>query len=306
MHLIIRRDGKAMIKRVWLNKSFIIKTATKWTGVVFGILGFIGTFASLSDVISEDVKLVARIAISAGILFGIWLIAAIIVSIYVSHKRRFKVLEVSNGYHVYVQYGDIFSKTEVNKPEERRNIVIPVNRCFDTKVDDDLISRNTLHGTMMQRLYDKDIYSEETLNTAIQSNLIQQQVRGTSISRTKKRSGNLVRFPAGTVAEVKASDTETVFFLGLSEFDEQLHAHTSNEEYALAIVKLIEFCNERSQKYPVLLPLIGAGASETKKSESDILSFMVRTLALHKDLINCDVHIVVRDSGKESIAITNI
>lgn len=273
---------------------------------MFGILGFIGTFASLSDVISEDVKLVARIAISAGILFGIWLIAAIIVSIYVSHKRRFKVLEVSNGYHVYVQYGDIFSKTEVNKPEERRNIVIPVNRCFDTKVDDDLISRNTLHGTMMQRLYDKDIYSEETLNTAIQSNLIQQQVRGTSISRTKKRSGNLVRFPAGTVAEVKASDTETVFFLGLSEFDEQLHAHTSNEEYALAIVKLIEFCNERSQKYPVLLPLIGAGASETKKSESDILSFMVRTLALHKDLINCDVHIVVRDSGKESIAITNI
>lgn len=295
-----------MIKRVWLNKSYVMKTATKWTGAAFAIVGFIGTFVSLSDIISEDVKLIARIAISVGMLLGTWLFAAIIASIYVSHKRRFKVLEVSNGYHVYVQYGDVFSEAEVNKPDERRNIVIPVNRCFDTKVDDDLISHNTLHGVMMQRLYDKGIYSEESLNTAIQSSLKQFQAQGKNISQAKKRSGNLVRFPAGTVAEVKASDTETVFFLGLSAFDEQLHAHTSNEEYAQAIVKLIEFCNVRSQKYPVVLPLIGAGASETKKSESDILSFMVKTLALHKDLINCDVHIVVRDSGKESIAITNI
>lgn len=295
-----------MIKRVWLNKAYVMKTATKWTGAVFAILGFIGTFVSLSDIISEDVKLIARIAISVGILLGTWLIVAIIASIYVSRKRRFKVLEVSNGYHVFVQYGDVFSEAEVNKPKERRNIVIPVNRCFDTKVDDDLISHNTLHGAMMQRLYDKGIYSEESLNTAIQSSLKQLQVRGTNIPQAKKRSGNLVRYPAGTVAEVKTSDTETVFFLGLSSFDEQLHAHTSNEEYAQAIVKLIEFCNVRSQKYPVVLPLIGAGASETKKSESDILSFMVKTLALHKDLINGDVHIVVRDSGKESIAITNI
>ena len=295
-----------MFRRVRLNARFIIKTATKWTGVVFAVLGFIDLVAPLADVIGSDVKTFPRIAISIGVLIAVWAIAAVIASIYVSRKRRFKVLEVSNGYHVYVQYGDIFDKDEVNNPEQRRNVVIPVNRCFDTKVDDDLISHNTLHGMMMQRLYDQDVFTEETLNTAIQSNLEQQKVKGVPLSSAKKRSGNLLRFPVGTVAEITASEKETVFFLGLSSFDEHLHAHTSNEEYAQAVVKLIEFCNERSQKYPVILPLVGAGASETKKSENDILSFLVKTLTLHKDLINCDVHIVVRDSGKESIAITDI
>ena len=54
------------------------------------------------------------------------------------------------------------------------------------------------------------------------------------------------------------------------------------------------------------MPLIGAGASETKKSERDILEYLVKLLKMNKELINSDIHIVVRDSGKESIAITDI
>ena len=34
---------------------------------------------------------------------------------------------------------------------ERRNLVIPVNRCFDTLVDDNLISSKTIHGNLMQK-----------------------------------------------------------------------------------------------------------------------------------------------------------
>ena len=52
-------------------------------------------------------------------------------------KNKYEVLELNGGYHVYVQYGDLFSEAEVTNPSMRRNIVIPVNRCFDTKVDDD-------------------------------------------------------------------------------------------------------------------------------------------------------------------------
>ena len=105
-----------MIKRVGLNKAYVMKSATNWTGAVFAILGFIGTFVSLSDIISEDVKLIARIAISVGILLGTWLIVAIIASIYVSRKRRFKVLEVSNGYHVYC----CMDRKSMARPKESR------------------------------------------------------------------------------------------------------------------------------------------------------------------------------------------
>lgn len=221
-------------------------------------------------------------------------------------KHRIEIFEVSNGYHVFVQYGDIFSENEVLKPYERRNIVIPVNRCFDTIVDDDLISSNTLHGIAMRKLYSSNRYNEETLNVEIQNNIHRQHIEPEIIQRKDKCSGNLKRFPVGTVAEVKDTDICTYFFLGLSTFDSDLHAHTSDKEYVLALMKLLEFCNTRSQKYPVVMPLIGAGASETKKSERDILDYLIGLIKMNKSLINCDFHIIIRDSGRGSIPITNL
>jgi hypothetical protein len=280
--------------------------ATKWTSGLFAFLGLIGTFTSLSDLLHDTTSIQRRILISIIILTGVWVASFIVCAFYVSCKRRFNLLEVSNGYHVYVQYGDVFDEEEVLNPQERRNIVIPVNRCFDTLVDDDLVSSKTLHGIAMNKLYSEGFFNPSTLNAEIQKNLTTQMVKSDTVLRSDKRSGNLQRFPIGTVAEIKYTATCTYFFLGLSTFDKDLHAHTSDEEYVLALMKLLEFCNTRSQKYPVVMPLIGAGASETKKSERDILEYIIKLIKLNKGLINCDIHIVVRDSGKENIAITDL
>ena len=43
------------------------------------------------------------------------------------------------------------------KYDERRNIVVSVNRCFDTIVDNDLISDRTQHGRVMNDLYEKEL-----------------------------------------------------------------------------------------------------------------------------------------------------
>lgn len=294
------------MKRIWLNKIYIIKTATKWTSGLFAFLGLISTFTSLNDLLDKTISIQQRILISMTILVFIWGILFIICAIYVSFKHKFKLFEVSNGYSVYVQYGDVFDEKEVQNPEERRNIVIPVNRCFDTLIDDDLVSSKTLHGIAMNKMYSEGIFNQSTLNDEIQKSLTTQKIKSDIIQKSDKRSGNLKRFPVGTVAEVKYTDNCTYFFLGLSTFDKDLHAHTSDEEYVLALMKLIEFCNKSSQKYPVVIPLIGAGASETKKCERDILEYITKLLKLNKGLINCDIHIVVRDNGKESIAITDL
>ena len=292
-----------MLKRARINRKYIVRTACKLTAVIFAMLGFVGTFAPLSEIMLPEGKTLLRIVVSAGILFAVWLACIVGAAIYVTKKRRFKIFDASNGYHVYVQYGDVFNESEVINPEGRRNIIIPVNCCFDTKVDDDLISSNTLHGKAMLKLFSSGKYSEETLNAEIQKSLQQQGLHSTSITRAEKRSGNLNRYPVGSVAEVSGIDMETYFFVALSTFDSLLHAHTTNEDYARATIKLIEYCNSRSQKHPVVLPLIGAGASETKKTETAILAYLIKTLEMHKDLINCDIHIVVRDSGKETIPI---
>lgn len=292
--------------RVILNRKYIAKLATHWTSGLFAFLGLIGTFVSLSDVLDSSLSIQCRIGISIGILVGVWLISFTGCALYVYKKRRIEVVELNNGHHIYVQYGDVFSEDEVLKPQERRSIVIPVNRCFDTLVDNDLVSSGTLHGVAMNKLYQENGFNMNTLGDAIKSNLNLQQVPYENLSIADKRKGNLKRFPAGTVAEIKISEQCTYFFLGLSKFDKNLKASTSEEEYVLAMMKLLEFCNERSQQFPVVMPLIGAGLSRTKKSEKDILTYIIGLVKMNKELINCDLHIIVRDNGKESIAITDL
>jgi hypothetical protein len=85
-----------------------------------------------------------------------------------------------------------------------------------------------------------------------------------------------------------------------------LHAHTSDEEYVLALMKMIIYSNKRSQGFPLLVPLIGAGAADTKKQERDILEFLVKLIKMNRNLINCDVHIIVRNTAKNRVAITNL
>lgn len=298
---------KHYIKVVRMNFRYIAKLAVQWTGVIFAILGFMGTFVSLSDLLDEQLALYSRIIISALILAGVWLLAFIGNSIYIGSRRRFDVLDAGNNHHVYVQYGDVFSPEEVLQENLRRNVVIPVNRCFDTIVDDDLISSNTLHGKAMQKLYAAGTYTAETLGQTIQSNLALAGYRSEKLDRRDKRSGNLERYPVGAVAEVKADEKLNYFFLGLTYFDRNLHANISEEEYVLALARLLEFCMIRSQGFPIVIPLIGAGnANNSQKSERDILDYLINFIKMNRRFVNCDIHIVIRDNGKESIGIVDV
>lgn len=94
--------------------------------------------------------------------------------------------------------------------------------------------------------------------------------------------------------------------MALSTFDQGLTAHTTQEEYVLAMQRLIEYCNSRSQGYPVVMPLIGGGLSKTRNSERAIIEYVVKLLKMNKNLITNDIHIVVRNSGRDVIPITEL
>lgn len=295
------------MKKVWLNKKYIAKLATRWTCGVFSILGFIGTFASLSDLFPEAWSIWNKVLIGAIILASIWIASFALYAIWFSRQKWIEVFEANNDCHVYVQYGDVFSGDEVDKPNERRNVVIPVNRCFDTIVDNDLVSTKTLHGIAFKKLYATGQYDENSLNTELQKDLFTRQgLIPTSISENAKRRGNLQRYDVGSVAEITTTGNCTYFFMALSTFDYGLTAHTTREDYVLAMQRLTEYCNARAQGYPVVIPLVGAGMSKTKNSERAILEYTVKLLKINKDLITNDIHIVVRNSGKETIPITEL
>lgn len=293
-------------KKIYVNRSFCFNFAVKWTGALFTLWGVITLFVPSNELLDSSWPWGIRLLVAILIVIGIFLLVYIIGGGIALKTNRIDLLNVGNNHHIYVQYGDALSPGIVGKNAQssKRNILVSVNRCFDTIVDDDLISSKSLHGQVMKSLYAKGEYTEETLNERIQQKLANQPF--TDVSKNDKPKGNRKRYAEGTVAEIESSSDCTYFFLGLTSFDQMLHPYISDVEYGVALVKALQYCINRNQGYPVVIPLIGGGRAQTRKEEKDILEFLVKLIQMNKLSINCDVHIVVRESAKDSISILKL
>lgn len=292
------------MKQIWMNKGYIAKITSAIIGGLYAFLGFIGTLVPLDEILPRSLSIWIRVVISISILLVVWIICFIGVGKFLSNKKRFEVIVANSGYKLYLQYGDLFDKNEVINPNERRNIVIPVNRCFDTIVDNRLVSERTLHGMAFKRLYSKNLYTEESLNSTIQGLLRNKESE--NISEEDKPEGNRKRYSVGTAIDLPVDSKEHYLLWALSTFDSNLKAHTSMEEYVLAVQKLIQACNEESEGFPIVLPLVGTGLSRTKKEQLDVLTYLLNAFRLNKNEINCDIHIVIHENIKNEVAIMNL
>ena len=124
--------------------------------------------------------------------------------------------------------------------------------------------------------------------------------------KEEKSKGNLRRYEVGTTVNLPIDDNLSYYLLGLSYFDEHLNAHTSKADFALAVQKLIEFCNQNAQGYPVILPLLGSGLSRTQIDLNNIMHYLVDAFAINKDIINNDFFIVVWKGAKDRVAIKEL
>ena len=133
-----------------------------------------------------------------------------------------------------MMYGDMYSPDIIDRNYNgKRSIVVSVNRCFDTIVDDHLVSHKSQHGQVFQKLYDDQKYTPESLNSKI-SDLLGQNMAYEVLSLEKKPKGNSKRYDVGTTVNLRIDDKLSYYLLGLSIFDEHLNAHTSKADFALA------------------------------------------------------------------------
>ena len=295
---------KSLYKQVKINFSYIAKHALTCTCSVIASIEIIGFLCDFNMVFPENLTYIKRLLISAAFVLVIWCILFFAVSIWVLTARRVDVLDAGNGHHVYVEYGDLLENRD-----EKLNVVITANRCFDTIVDDDLISASTIHGQAIQKICTSG-YTAHELNDALQKDLRdRRQVQPEKILSTEeKRAGNLQRYPVGTVAEFKksASEKTTYFFVGMSAFNSALHPETTDEEYVLTIQRLLEYCRLRSQRLPIYIPVIGTNGRNNKKNERELLEYMVNVLRFNKHLINADIHIVVYIERQNEVSILGL
>lgn len=290
--------------RIRINRQVILRRAWTWTGVAMTVLCFVALFVPMTELIPEKCTIVCKVLIGCMAFIILFVLLAFASAVRVLFRNKVCVLTKA-GHHVYVQYGDVFSPKVVGKEySDKRKIVINVNKCFDTIVDDHLVSHNSLHGKLFQRFYDEGKFTTTSLNVAIQNSLNDKSSQ--QLRTADKPKGNLRRYEAGTVAELEVDNQVSYYLLGLSPFDENLNSDTDNSDLVNSVQGLIEFCYQRAQAYPVVLPLLGAGMANLNLEESEILRYLVSAFELNKNRLRCDFHIVVWDKHKDLVPIDNL
>lgn len=268
-------------------KNMVIQ-AFNITIYIFSLLGIIGLFVNFQEIMNPDLNLFEKIVVSI-IIFSIIYICVLVLTAFVYWIFINKVKVFTNGtnHSIYLCYGDIFSY----KKKIKRNIVIPVNRCFDVIVNNTLISEKSIHGQFLKKLYQQN-YSEETINNKIKKEL--KECSPETLDKQNKKEGNLGRYDSGTIVTLTI-DNINYFLFGECYLDKNLKAQTSIDEYVSNIFKLMKYCNNHSQGNPVILPLIGGGFARLGIDSSDILHILIDTLITNKKDFVSDFYIMVND-----------
>ena len=266
-----------------VNLNAILKCFIRISGIIFSLVGFIAAFIDFSGCFNSWGSAIIYIFI---ILFLIF-IASAVITLFVKRKVVFCS---KNQKKLTVAYGDLF--------EEQSEIkVIAVNRCFDTEVNDDLISIKTVHGKWIKK--NPNINIEEQ----IESSLKRQGLVGIEVS--EKRLGNKLRYPVGTVAEVKDGKV-TYFLLALTEMNENLNTHCTLDDYCIAISKLMSYFDQRGQGNDMAMPIMGSGFSRLDRSEEELLIFMIQLIKIRQNKMRGNIKIIVHESLKSVLSIADL
>lgn len=294
-----------ILTRIKNNIAFIAKKACSITALIYAIIGFLGAFVSMEGIFSDKDTFWRKLLISMAILLGTYIVVCLILCIYVLFKNKKKVVEGRNGYAVYVKYGDLFNDNITGDSQERRSLCFAVNRCFDTIVDNNLVADTTIHGIAFNKLYQHSTFTPDSLNDAIQTKL-QNNHGYVLLTHQDKPEGNLKRYAIGTCADLEVNDKLHYFLVGMSSYNETLTANTTLYEYSVSVQKMIDFCNQQSQGYPVVMPILGGGLSRTGVKENELLDYVISAFKLNSAVINCDIYIVIRESAKSTISIASL
>lgn len=229
--------------------------------------------------------------------------------VYIWRKNQ-NTITTQSTTKINVVYGDIFkiAFSEGNKQDIKRIVVIPVNTCFDTIVDEDialvkkpLVSPTSIHGQWIKQV-SKTLHIGE-IDKRIADSLKDEPF--TTIKIEQKRRGNLKDYDYGTVAVFDYASTE-FFLLALARFDSNNNAQCSKDEFLLTVKKLIVFIDKHGQGLPVYIPLMGTNLSRANMTHKESLQAMVALMRLYSEKLKSEVNIVVYDGDREKVSIYDV
>lgn len=218
--------------------------------------------------------------------------------------RSVITLYKQGGTIIDVLYADIFEIVNKEMNASKKNIVIPSNTSFETKLEDrvgndviSLVSENTIHGQWIMSLEKKGINLLE-IDSQIQNSL-----KRSKISKCKVRNTTVGKqdvYPIASVARVVISNIN-YYLLALSDFDDNNKAQSNISNIRKVINTVIDYYDVEGQGYDIYIPLIGTGRSRTGLTLQDSYELIKELLLQRKDEIFGRVHIVIYPAQADEV-----
>lgn len=162
--------------------------------------------------------------------------------------------------------------------------VIGCDTHFDTRIDDIIISKKSLHGQLFMK-HGKIGEIEDAVDTEAKRLGLQ------------KESNGVYNFPLGTVIRYDSSvDGQTYLMLAMTEQNAQYEAHTNMAEFEFMLMKMWKEIDRLYASNIILLPVLGDGISrfdDGPKDKETLLRCMLCTLNSSGVSLNSQIKIVV-------------
>ncbi|MFI6053884.1 macro domain-containing protein [Streptomyces violascens] len=176
-----------------------------------------------------------------------------------SITRDFERPQVS----VTVKIGDLF--------DEASHLVIGFNDTFDTDTTDDLIiSRSSVQGQFLERIYEGD---RRRLNTDIRVTLSETSP-AISESPSDKPHGKLDRYKIGTVAVLRKS-SKIFFCIAYGRMQNNLVVRSSADDLWRSLDHLWESVDASGRREPVAMPVVGSEMARINHLDREVLLRMI-------------------------------
>lgn len=287
---ITREKGKKMkiIEKVVKNSWYVLKDGFQ---LALFFLSIVGTYFTLlnpekSEIGTETRKLILVLSV---------LVAYVIYLVMILICRRVTVYRNENK-KIVVLYDDLIELIEKYENSENKAIfVIPVNRCFDTIVDDVIIETTSVHGQFIKYIT-KNIYKLDELDKYIDTSLKTYKFENVDIS--EKDKGKTKRYQVGTIAKIESMKGNIFYLLALPKFkkkgdkitvDESINMH----EYLECLQAMVDYYKTDGRNLPIYMPTIGCGLSRLYISVDNAIKQLISIWNLNHDVIRDSVNIVV-------------
>lgn len=245
------------------------------------VVGFVSTLftilgISLEDILKENVWLRLVIIIVVAVILAI--------GYYIAVEKMYKnsvTLTIAQT-PVEISCGDIFESDGLK--------VIGCDTHFNTRVDDIVISKKSLHGKLVLEHGQCDEIKKVVEAAADKLGL-------------KRNSEGLYTFPLGTIIKYDSSvDGKTYLMLAMTELNAQYEAHTNMAKYELMLMKMWKEINRVYASYDVVLPILGDGISrfdDGPKKREALLRCMLCTFNSSGVSFNSKVKIVIYKNSEK-------